>query len=140
MAEEIKYYEAFVDVQAQTKIGVFAHDKEEAKELIDDYLHRETVDNTSYIFEVNEQSVHEDNIHEEDGCHVTDVINHKEDFEVEDDDIIARISARIDKKKDDISKWSDSWNEGFLDALIWVDAVIHQEVLKKEIMERNNDL
>ena len=27
MAEVIKYYEAFVDVQAQTKIGVYAHDK-----------------------------------------------------------------------------------------------------------------
>lgn len=83
MAEEIKYYEAFVDVQAQTKIGVFAQDKNEAKELINDYLQNNTIDNTSYIFEVNEQSVCEDNIYAEDDCHVTEIINHKEDFEEE---------------------------------------------------------
>ena len=77
MAEEIRYYEAFVDVQAQTKIGVYAHDKNEAKQLIDNYLRDNTIDNTSYIFEVNEQSVHEDNIHEEDDCHVTEVISQR---------------------------------------------------------------
>lgn len=135
MAEEIKYYEAFVDVQAQTKIGVFAHDKDEAKDFIDDYLHRGSVDNTSYIFEVNEQSVHEDNIHEEDGCHVTEVINHKENLEMEPDSIIARILERIREKEEKISKWTDSWNEGFLNALTWVEAAIRQEILREKYVE-----
>lgn len=135
MAEEIKYYEAFVDVQAQTKIGVFAHDKNEAKELINDYLQNNTIDNTSYIFEVNDQSVHEDNIHEEDGCHVTEIINHKEDFEVKPDSIIDRISARVSKKKNEIDNWTDSWNEGFHNALIWIEAVIDQEIMRGETKE-----
>lgn len=80
MADRIKYFEAIVDVKAQTGIGAFAYDKNEAKKIFDNYLLDNTVDNSSYIFEVNEQKVIVSNIHEKARCSVTEIVNNRDDF------------------------------------------------------------
>lgn len=81
MHDHLQRFEAYVDVLAQTKIEVYAYDKSEAKELIDNYLHDNKVDTTSHAFEVVEQSVHEDNIYEEDVFHSIEAVNPGRIFE-----------------------------------------------------------
>lgn len=79
MAEEVKYYEAVIDVSGTTRLGVYARSEEEALELLEEHIDLFGVDNYSSDLDLDDCEVFD--ISEYTGRTAYEVINSKDELE-----------------------------------------------------------
>lgn len=81
MAKPVKYYEAVVNVSGTTRLGVYARNKEEAEELLNEYIDCFGVDKYSSDLDIDVCEV--GSMKKSDEQYAEELVNDKEDFEEE---------------------------------------------------------
>lgn len=84
MAEEVKYYEAVIDVSGTTKLGVYARSDEEVEKLLNEHLDYFGADKYSSDLDLDAYEVV--SIENSDKRYASEVVNDKDDFEEETND------------------------------------------------------
>ena len=79
--EEVKYYEATVNVSGTTRLGVYARSEEEAEKLLNEHLDYFGADKYSTDLDLDEFEVA--SIEEADERYASELANDKDDFEEE---------------------------------------------------------
>lgn len=82
--DEIRYFEAIVYVSGTTRLGVYARSKEEAFELLEEYVDDFGIDKYSRDLELDDFEI-TSAIEERDERNAYEVANSKENFQEEDD-------------------------------------------------------